>query len=55
MIKEKDLSDLIIIFIKWKKFLILTTFLAGILTYVSIYVLIEAQFDSKALIIPSRK
>lgn len=53
MIKEKDLSDLIIIFIKWKKFLIFTTLLAGILTYISIYVFIEEQFDSKALIIPS--
>lgn len=53
MIKEKDLSDLIIIFIKWKKFLIFTTMLAGILTYISIFILIEEQFDSKALIIPS--
>ncbi|MDA3860083.1 MAG: Wzz/FepE/Etk N-terminal domain-containing protein [Melioribacteraceae bacterium] len=53
MIKEKDLSDLVIIFIKWKKFLIFTTLLVGVLSYISIYVFIEEQFDSKALIIPS--
>jgi len=54
MNKERGFLDLIVIFVKWKKFLISLTLLSGILVYLSIYFFVQEQYDSQALIIPSQ-
>ncbi len=53
MTKERDLSDLIVVIVKWKKTLLTLGLLVGIISYLSIYFFVEEQFDSTALIIPS--
>ncbi|MCH7770452.1 MAG: hypothetical protein IIA49_05460, partial [Bacteroidetes bacterium] len=51
--KKIDLLDYFVILIKWKKFLIALLFPFMIITYLGIYFLIEEQFDSSALLVPS--
>ncbi|MCH7963226.1 MAG: hypothetical protein IH852_04725 [Bacteroidetes bacterium] len=51
--KKIDLLDYFVILVKWKKFLIALLFPFMIITYLGIYFLIEEQFDSSALLVPS--
>jgi len=52
---EKNFLDLLLIFTKWKKFLILNSIIAGILTYLAIFFFVQEQYDSYGLIIPSQQ
>jgi len=51
--KKIDLLDYFVILVKWKKFLIALLFPFMIITYLGIYFLIEEQFDSSTLLVPS--
>jgi uncharacterized protein involved in exopolysaccharide biosynthesis len=51
--KKVDLLDFIIIFVKWKKFFLFLCLPVLFITYFSIYFLVDEQFESSALIIPS--
>ena len=48
-----DLRDYLIIILKWKKLLIAIFIFSLILSYLAVYFLIDAEYDSTALIIPS--
>ena len=47
--------DYLLILSKWKKFLLLLTVIVAILTYLAIYFLIPAQYDSTVVIVPSEQ
>lgn len=51
--KGLDFLDLLVVIAKWKKFLLILIVSTFVLSYLTIYMLIDEEFDSKALIIPS--
>jgi len=51
--KKVDLLDYLIILVKWKKTFLLIAIITAIISYLTIYFLIEEQFDAKALIVPT--
>jgi capsule polysaccharide export protein KpsE/RkpR len=51
--KEFNVWDFILVFLKWKKLLIIQLILVAALSYLAIYYLIEEEFDSTAVVIPS--
>jgi len=51
--KGLDFLDLLVVITKWKKFLLVLIISTFIITYFAIYFLIDEEFESKALIIPS--
>lgn len=53
--KNIDLLDFIVIAVKRKKFLLFVGFITAIISYASIYFLIDEEFESSALIIPSEQ
>jgi len=50
--KKVDLLDYLVILVKWKKTLLIISVITAIVSYLSIYFLIDEQFDSSATIIP---
>ncbi len=48
-----DMLDYLVLILKWKKFLILLAILISVISYFSIYFLIEKEYESSATIIPS--
>jgi tyrosine-protein kinase Etk/Wzc len=53
--KGFDFLDFIIIILKWKKFLLISFLSIAIISYLVIYLTVEEQFESTALIIPSEQ
>ena len=51
--KKIDLIDYFVILVKWKKFLLALLLPVMVVSYLAIYFLIEEQFDSYALLVPS--
>jgi tyrosine-protein kinase Etk/Wzc len=51
--KKINFLDLIVLLVKWKKFLLLILIPVMVLTYLAIYFLVEEQFDSQSLLIPA--
>lgn len=51
--KEFNVWDFILVFLKWKKLMIIQLILVAALSYLAIYYLIEEEFDSTAVVIPS--
>lgn len=51
--KGLDFLDLLVVLTKWKKFLLILIVSTFLISYLAIYFLIDEEFDSKALIIPS--
>lgn len=51
--KKIDLLDYLVIILKWKKFLIILAICVFVLSYFSIYFLVDEEFDSYALVLPS--
>ncbi len=51
--KNINILDLLVVIVKWKKFLLLWGIIISVLTYLSIYFFVEEKFDSNALIISS--
>lgn len=51
--KGLDFLDLLVVLTKWKKFLLILIISTLLISYLAIYFLIDEEFDSKALIIPS--
>lgn len=49
------LIDYLVILVKWKKFILLTCFFTAIITYLTIYFLIDEKYDAVAVIIPSQQ
>lgn len=50
-----DLLDFIVVIVKWKKFLLILSFLTVVLGYLAVYFLIPPQYDSKALIVATEE
>jgi len=53
--KKIDLLDYVVILVKWKKLLLAILLPVMIITYLAIYFLIDEQFDSSALIVPTEE
>ncbi len=51
--KGFDILDYLVLIVKWKKFLLATFVIAMVLTYLSVFFLIDERYDSTALIIPA--
>jgi len=51
--REINFLDYIVLLVKWKKFILFTVLITMIVSYVGIYFLIEEEFESTTLIIPS--
>ena len=51
--KGFDILDYFVLIVKWKKFLLATFVIAMVLTYLSVFFLIDERYDSTALIIPA--
>jgi tyrosine-protein kinase Etk/Wzc len=51
--KGLDFLDFLVVLTKWKKFLLILIISTFLISYLAIYFLIDEEFDSKALIIPS--
>jgi len=51
--KNADFFDILILLVKWKKFLLLVSAFVFILSYLSIYLFIPEEFEAKSVIIPS--
>jgi uncharacterized protein involved in exopolysaccharide biosynthesis len=51
--KKIDLLDYIVILVKWKKFLFALLLPVMIVSYLAIYFLIDEQFDSSSLLVPT--
>ena len=51
--KGLDFLDLLVVLTKWKKMLLILIISTFLISYLAIYFLIDEEFDSKALIIPS--
>ena len=51
--KGFDILDYLVLIVKWKKFLLATFLISLVITYLSVYFLIDEKFDSTSLIIPA--
>lgn len=51
--KGLDFLDLLVVITKWKKFLLILMISTFVISYLVIYFVIDEEFESKALIIPS--
>jgi capsule polysaccharide export protein KpsE/RkpR len=51
--KGLDFLDLLVVITKWKKFLLILIISTFVISYLVIYLVIDEEFESKALIIPS--
>ncbi|HSW56697.1 MAG TPA: Wzz/FepE/Etk N-terminal domain-containing protein [Ignavibacteriaceae bacterium] len=51
--KGLDFLDLLVVITKWKKFLLILIISTFVISYLVIYFVIDEEFESKALIIPS--